>query len=541
MKKYQIFAAVVAFSMFTTACKEQLDVQNPNQPTVNSANTEFGIVALASGAVYANGFRDLKHSDGVIGTFWTGAVGFHEIMGDVVGMEAANVYANQIGLPEEVVLDNGAKVPNPTSPKTQRELLRQVNLNSQRGNNPLFYEWAYMYSLNNGCNNILSLADEVSFAGDAATKKGVLQAWAYWWKGFAYSRIGSIYYAGLINDEASKTNGNYKTKEQIIAEANNNFTKAENVLKGLQVNAAYNEVLGKLIPSFCQVGKGGLLTPDMWIRNINTMRARNILVNTPAKTMSSAQWAEILTLTTNGVRANDLVFTGRANTNGDFISPRNGTMAAKSTGNPLAGFNTYKISERLVQEFKAGDKRFANNFEQLSRAWIGNGDRGNSFNTRWQLLDGGKGMAGVVTLSSLTAGNYELLLAGSYEENELMKAEALINTGNVSGGTAIIDAIRNLQGAGLPAISGATRDVALEELRRERRVALVFRGLSFYDARRWDVINEGRKGAVVVDGSGKVNTNATINYRFMDYWDVPDNELAYNPPATGSAAVKNPK
>jgi len=46
---------------------------------------------------------------------------------------------------------------------------------------------------------------------------------------------------------------------------------------------------------------------------------------------------------------------------------------------------------------------------------------------------------------------------------------------------------------------------------------------------------------VVIDKAGVVSTNATINYGFLDYWDVPDNELAYNPPASGSAPVKNPK
>jgi len=37
-----------------------------------------------------------------------------------------------------------------------------------------------------------------------------------------------------------------------------------------------------------------------------------------------------------------------------------------------------------------------------------------------------------------------------------------------------------------------------------------------------------------------VYPNATINYNFMDYWDVPADETVKNPPAAGSAAVKNP-
>ena len=156
-------------------------------------------------------------------------------------------------------------------------------------------------------------------------------------------------------------------------------------------------------------------------------------------------------------------------------------------------------------------------------------------------------MSGVVEYSNSTPGQYEVYIAGSYEENELMKAEANINLGNIDVGLASVDLVRQYQGAGNAAVSGTglSKPQALEELRRERRVALVFRGTSFYDARRWGVIDDvskggGRTGAVVISSTGVRNTNATINYNFLDYWDVPDDEVALNPPAAGSAAVKNP-
>lgn len=128
-----------------------------------------------------------------------------------------------------------------------------------------------------------------------------------------------------------------------------------------------------------------------------------------------------------------------------------------------------------------------------------------------------------------------------------MKAEALIQTGTQAQfdqAAALISAVRTYQGAGLANLAtGLTKAAVLEELRRERRIALAFKGLSFYDARRWDIIDpsKSRTGAVVISSTGMVNTNATINYGFLDYWDVPDNELAYNPAAAGSAPVKNPK
>ena len=546
MKNIHKIAVVLVLGL-ATSCNDQLDVKNPNQPTVSSANTETGIINLAQGAAYINGSKEIKTDlyDGVQGYFWSGAIGYHELMGDVVGEEAANQFGNQVGAPDYVILDDGSKVLNPNAPNTQYALIRQINVNSNQGANSLFHEWWYMYSLNSQMNKVLALADQVSFTGNAAVKKATIQAWAYWWKGFAYSRLGSIYYAGVINNEPSGTNGNYVTKEKLIEEANANLDKAAALLTASATD--YTLVMKQLIPSFNQVGKGNVPTPDMWKHNINTLKARNLLVNTTTKAMTAAQWAQILTLTTDGIGASDNVFTGRSNQSGDFLNPQAGTVAAKATGDPSGGA-TYKISERLIQDYKAGDQRLANNFTQRATPWIGESSRGNAFNTRWTLVDGGKRQAGVVTLSDRTPGGTELYLAGSYEENELMKAEALINTGKIEDGLKSIDAVRKAQGAGIAPVAGTslTADQAKEELRSERRVGLAFRALSFYDARRWGIIEDvskggGRTNAVVVDKAGKVNTKAIINYNFLDYWDVPDNELVYNQPTSGSAPVKNPK
>ncbi len=97
-------------------------------------------------------------------------------------------------------------------------------------------------------------------------------------------------------------------------------------------------------------------------------------------------------------------------------------------------------------------------------------------------------------------------------------------------------------GAGLAPVTGRglTDAQAKEELRRERRVALAFRGFAFYDARRWGVLKNGRTGSVVVDFNGVVNTNATIQYGYLDYWDVPVFEFFYNPASADSAPIVNP-
>ena len=547
MKKITIAFGLVL--LIVVSCKKELNILDTNNPSPSAAASEAGVISLAQGSIYKNGFYDLKYSDGVYGRFWAGATGFHEMMGDIIGVEAANAYINQIGCPNKVTLDNSSVVLNPSAINTQYALLRSVNVNSQSGGNPTYYEWAYMYNMVVASNTVLNLAGKSTYTTEGATKKATIQAWAYFWKGYAYARIGSIYYAGIKQNatfEDQSTNGNYVSKESIIAESNTMFDNAATQLAAVASTTAYNEVLGKLIPSFLQTGKGGIFSKAEFLRNISTMKARNILVNTPIASMSAAQWSSILTLTTNGIKSTDLIFTGRTDANGDFL----GTTIADKVASSATATGTYKLSERWIQDFKAGDQRFANNIRSLSPG-IGNfnPDRGNSFNTRYTLRKYGNGIAGVIVYANPDAGANEITLCGTFEENELMKAEATMyvggfSAGNITSAMSMIDNVRNYQGAGLAPTVAADAAAAKEELRRERRIALAFKGLSFYDARRMDIIDpsKSRTGCVVLAGSaGTLNTNATINYGFLDYWDVPDNEIAYNPAAAGSAPIKNPK
>ncbi|MES2773911.1 MAG: RagB/SusD family nutrient uptake outer membrane protein [Bacteroidota bacterium] len=543
MRNYKIsYILLMTIIMVQVGCKKQLDVVNPNQATLENAKTEAGVISLAIGSVYNNGFNQVDIATlNVLGdSYFALCYGYHELMADVVSAEAANQSINVVNLPDYVIYDNGVKQSNTSS---SRSVFRIANSRDNRSNNPSYFEWAYMYTLNNACNNLLDIAEGVSFSGDAATRKNTIKAWAYWWKGYAYSRIGSLYYSGLISNTTGGKVSLYQVHDDIIAEANKNFDQAAAILNAITSAGDYTAVLSQLIPGFCQAGKGGVLTPAMWVRNINTMKARNFLVNKRAKTMTNADWTSLLALTNTGIQSTDFVFTGRTTGINGFFSSGAGSVAILTTGDPSG--STFKISERLIQEYKPADKRRSNNFTQLAAPYI-NQVGGFTFSNRFELLDGGNGN-GAATLTNSTPGQYELFIAGSYEENELMKAEANIRLGNINPGLTSVDLVRTYQGASLPVVSGTglTMAQALEELRRERRVALIFRALSFYDARRWGVIDDiskggGRTGAVVLSSTGVLNISATINYNFLDYWDVPDDESALNPPATGSAPVKNP-
>jgi len=162
------------------------------------------------------------------------------------------------------------------------------------------------------------------------------------------------------------------------------------------------------------------------------------------------------------------------------------------------------------------------------------------------MISGGNGASGVYVYGDKTPGNYELFIAGSYEENALMLAEANIQLGNTDVGLGYVDAVRAYQGAGIAAVAGTglNKSAALQELVSERRVALAFRGLSYYDIRRWgwtyDIAKGGGSYHNITSIGSTLNTNVTINYNFIDYWDIPADETDLNPPGTGSAPVKNP-
>ncbi len=145
---------------------------------------------------------------------------------------------------------------------------------------------------------------------------------------------------------------------------------------------------------------------------------------------------------------------------------------------------------------------------------------------------------GTYQYASWTDGVNEVYIAGSYEENELMKAEANIRLGNTEAGLTSIDAVRKYQWVpALAAVAGTglTPSQAMARInKRKRQVALLFRGVAFYDVvRRWGwtydaSVGGGLSGVNFLKGSTLLK--ATQNYNFLDYWDVPADEFVLNPP-----------
>jgi starch-binding outer membrane protein, SusD/RagB family len=557
-RKYSLyFLSAYMLLLLFSSCKKQLDVKDPNDPTFGvNVTDEAGITAYAKGSVYWNGFNygNIWLGDSYFSLPW----GYHELMGDAIGGgQGSNNQTTTMGVPDKFVADPASPATTTfTNPSPQAKgIIRSFNNTggTSQGNNALIYEWQSMYGMINAANLALENLGRVPLSAD---KANTVKAWCYWWKGYAYSQIGTLYYAGLIVDQSNTKVSKFVKQADIIAESNKQLNLASTTLAAISNQGDYNAIIAQLIPGQCQVGLGKPLSSAQWIRTINTMLARNIVLNhlapfvngNPAATiakstitpMSAGDWASVITLCNNGIKQGDYVFTGRSSSSSSFFTASGGTVAAILTASNQT--TTYKLSERLVQQFKAGDKRLAN-FTTANGTFFGDA---NTNTTRYSLKDGvTTGLTGIPILGSRQVGGLEVYIGPTYEENQLMLAEANMRTGNIPAGLTLVDNVRAYQGSGVAALAGSslTLSEALKELTMERLASLALRGLSYFDLRRWgwaySIANGGGRYGCTLIYNTVVYTNATIDYNFMDYWDVPGDEIEKNAPSSDSVPVKN--
>lgn len=556
-QKYFFGYLSMALLFSITSCKKQLDVKDPNDPTFQTnVVSEAGLTAYAKGGIYWNGFN---YGDGWLGdSYFSLPWGYHELMGDAVGGgQGSNNQTTTMGVPDFLQADPGDASTIFKNASPQVSIIRAFNNVAATGqsNNALYYEWLNMYAMIYSCNLTLNQIDKVPKL--TPDKANTVRAWAYWWKGYAYAQIGTLYIAGLVEDTANAAVNNYISHTDVIAESNKQLNLALSTLGSISKQDDYTAVITALIPAQNQTGLGNPLSSAQFIRTINTMLARNVLLNhlapfvngNPNATISksamspmkASDWQAIITYCNNGIKEGDYVFTGRTAASNSFFSANGGSVAGMLTASNQT--TSYKLSERLVQNFKSGDNRLAN-FTTTNGTFYGDA---NTNTTRYSLVDGVKtGLTGIPILGSRQVGALEVYIGPTYEENALMLAEANIRTGNIETGLGNIDAVRNYQNAGVAATKGTglTLADALHELTMERLAALALRGLSFYDLRRWgwtySIANGGGRYGATLIFNKKLYTNATINYNFMDYWDVPADETDKNKPAAGSATVLNP-
>ena len=524
MKK--IYILILALALAGAGCKKtDLQQSNPNNPSLAALTTKTGI------EFYALGIFEVSGSVFDKSTF------FNSIMGDEQISSVGNFgirFTEQmtaITLPAPY----NTKIPNIFS-VSQADQLRSLNnfAADASASNAFQFTWQDAYLSNGQANILLSALDNTKVAMPDV-ERATLKAWACWWKGLLYSQIGSLYSKGVITNAVDgTTKPTYVGHDAIIAEANANFDKAIALLKAIpDGDDDYSATMDAITPDFNKTGTD--ITPAMWVRNCYTYEARNILVNTKVSALTPAILAQVSALASKGLVKGDQAFV-----RGMDVNSIN-DLTAVTQAHPFLWNNDdinpgwLYTSERLIQDFKDGDQRFTNGMRLLPTPVVNIRSRGIQFGSRYTptaIEDGGYWTTGKAHIG-------KHLYAGSWEENALMLAEVQIRGSNIDAGLDYINQVRDAQGAGLAHVSGLNLQGALEELRSERRIGLFLRGVAFYDARRWGVT------APVSQGGGRANAQVLvpgnliasptfkllpcfIEYNYLDYWDVPIDETAYN-------------
>ncbi|HEY1200889.1 MAG TPA: hypothetical protein VGE79_07905, partial [Niastella sp.] len=216
MKRYLIYILLIAV---VGACKKSsLELNDPNQPTPEQSlateaglkNFSLGILQKMMAEVPGEGKTNIFHI----------ALSNHSIMGDEAYCPYGNYsfrYVNQV---YKITLPNGTVVNTPQT-IDQKAQLQGFDSRGAGELNAFQYEWSSCYYIIAQANQLLEALDNpaLSLTGDATNKMNTFKAWALWWKGYAYSRIGSMYLAGVIPTKVGVTNGDFVDHTAILAEA----------------------------------------------------------------------------------------------------------------------------------------------------------------------------------------------------------------------------------------------------------------------------------------------------------------------------------
>lgn len=535
MKKFikNLSVVIGCFTLVvTTSCQDNLldtdiDPLNDNEPTLSAIATAEDLSRVAQGIYGPLADPDLNSNPSNPSYYLWFVYGYHETMGDVMTMPWGNFGGRWVNQTESILLDGGVLTANgnattvidngttvlPPEGGLQGDEIARLNDRAQGNGNPVQWEWAHLYALNTQTNLIIAGADAIELS---AAQSQAFRAWALLWKAFAYHRIGSMYETGLIvntDPNVEATNSNFVSQAEIIAESNRVLAELSTLLSSVSDVTTFNS----LIDNFQIDVFNSTVDFDGILANIATLQARNLVYNTPVSEMTTADWNNVITWTNSGILDNSDAFI--AQSEDTFIN--NNWLSAQ-----VFGF-WYFPSNRLIQDINDGDARLDSYFNSTTDDINANPrGRGIQYGAThfWKAES---------AIADTSVGATSMYFSGSHEENRLLRAEALARTGNVEGALADLDAVRTLQNSSLAATvgTGLTAADALEEIRKERRIALLFRGLSFYDARRYGVSNGTRTGAHVLNAAGDVlYENSTITYTYLDYWPVPTNESDFNSP-----------
>ncbi|MFY9241995.1 MAG: RagB/SusD family nutrient uptake outer membrane protein [Polaribacter sp.] len=111
-----------------------------------------------------------------------------------------------------------------------------------------------------------------------------------------------------------------------------------------------------------------------------------------------------------------------------------------------------------------------------------------------------------------------------YADVLLMRAEALVETGDVPGARDLINQLRAR--VGMPNVQSANQNQMRIIVRQERRVELAFEGLRFMDIKRWNEVQDAFRRA---ESDQYPGYNPSYQGRRSEVFPIPQSEVDVNP------------
>jgi len=211
-------------------------------------------------------------------------------------------------------------------------------------------------------------------------------------------------------------------------------------------------------------------------------KADAVMNNSTYQLVSGANYASIFRTRNSPESIFEIAFdfnNGATHNFSNFFLPR-----AYDKFRPFGGETLMLPSHSLVNAFEPGDLRAGTTFMVLSK------EDEQYYDANVKGMTYGNKYLGTITDMGVQRYSDNNIIIYRLSDVILMKAEALIQSGDIQGGVALANRIRDR--AGLDPLSAASKDEALSLVLSERKKELAFEGKRWYDLVRTGKIDEFR-------------------------------------------------
>ena len=452
MKAYKIvYLLIIAMVFISTSCEDILE-QTPKSD-ITQANfwsspreAESGLVAVYS--LYLNS------------AFFAFQLG--EVRGDAV----------------EMPTKWGYEMINPGTRDFNNNIIASVDG---------FSNWVAFYNIITRASEVLYFTERIEFV-DLEDKDRILGE-AYFLRASAYYILAKNWGAVPLINEPFFAQGEDMYVErtpvdQIYEQIVNDLTQAEELLPETRSDLRVRATKAAAQALFCDVlltrGYTSFAQPGDFDNAI--VKADAVLANPNYSLEAGVNYADIFREGNSSETIFEVAFdynNSQTHNFSNFFLPR-----AYDRFRPYGGETFMLPSHSLVDSFEPGDLRAATTFTVLAE------EEEQYYDANVVGMTYGNKYLGTVTEMGVQRFSDDNIIIYRLPDVMLMKAEALIQTGNVPGAVTIVNQIRNR--AGLADEDASSQAEALDLVLSERKKELAFEGKRWYDLLRTGKVTEFR-------------------------------------------------